>query len=84
MQVQHGSTPTWSVAVPWVHWPWGSLGGAGQCQPHLCFAQSHPAWAIKQSEKAANCAGLGASQAKPSSETNLAAAVPSLELTEAS
>ena len=27
--------------------------------PHLCFAQDHSAWAIKQSEMAATCTGLG-------------------------
>ena len=52
--------------VPWVV--------QAMVTPHLCFAQSHPAWAIKQSEKAANCAGLGASQAKPRCESRLAAA----------
>ena len=42
--------------------------------PDLCFTQGHPSWAINQSEMAATCAGLGDSQAKPNSESRLAAA----------
>ena len=42
--------------------------------PDLCFAQGNPAGAIKQSEMAATCAGLGDTQAKPSCESRLAAA----------
>ena len=43
--------------------------------PHLCFAQIHPARAVEQSEMAANCAGLGDSQAKITCESRLAAAI---------
>ena len=44
--------------------------------PHLCWAQSHPVWAVEQSEMAATGAGLGDSQVKPSCESRLAAASP--------
>ena len=52
--------------------------------PHLCSAQGYPALAIKQSEMAAICAGLGDSQAKPSCESRLAAASVGPGLNEAS
>ena len=42
--------------------------------PHLCFAWDYPVCAIKQSEMAATCDGLGDSQVKPSCESRLAAA----------
>ena len=42
--------------------------------PNLSFSQGHCAWAIKQSEMAATCAGFGDSQAKPSGKFSLAAA----------
>ena len=41
---------------------------------HLCYAQGHPAWSIKQSEMAATCAGLGDSQVKPTCESRLTTA----------
>ena len=65
MQGQGGGAPTCS-GVSWVV--------EGKVSPHLCFAQGHSAWGIKQSEKAATCAGLGDSQAKPSCESRLDAA----------
>ena len=74
MQGQGGDTPTWSVAIHSVCWLWGFPGGADQCQPPPEFAQGHPTGAIKQSEMAATCAGLGDSQVKPSCESRLAAA----------
>ena len=52
----------------------GFQGGAGQCQDHLCFAQSHPARAVKQSEMALACAEVRDSQGKPRCESRLAAA----------
>ena len=61
------------VPINWV--------GQVKVSPHLNFAQGHPALAIKQSEMAATCAGLGDFQAKPSCETKLAAAGAGLELT---
>ena len=42
--------------------------------PTCVFVQVHLAWAIKQSEMAVTCAGLGDSQVKPSCESRLAAA----------
>ena len=42
--------------------------------PHLCFVQGLPALAVKHSEMAATCTGLGDSQVKPSCESRLAAA----------
>ena len=53
---------------------WSFLGGAGQGQSPLCFAQGYPAWAIKQSEIVATCAGFRDSQVKPTCESRLAAA----------
>ena len=41
---------------------------------NLCSAWGHPARAIKPSEMAATCAGLGDSQVKPSCESRLVAA----------
>ena len=38
MQGQGGGTPTWSVAVHWVHWPWGFLVVQAKVCPHLYFA----------------------------------------------
>ena len=52
--------------------------------PYLYFARCHLVCAIKQSEMAASCVGLGDSQAKPSSESRLTAAGAGLGLTEAS
>ena len=40
---------------------------------HVCSSWVHPAWAIKQSEMASTCVGLGDSQVKPSYESRLAA-----------
>ena len=54
------------VAIQWVCWPWGFLGGAGQVQPLPMFFLGHPEGAIKQSEMAATCAGLGDFHPKPS------------------
>ena len=65
----------WPVAVHWVYMSWSFPGGAGQVQPHMYSAQGHPAWPIEQSEMAATCVGLGDSQAKPSFESWLAAAI---------
>ena len=42
--------------------------------PHLCSAQGPPCTAIKQSEMAATCAGLGDSQGMPKCESRQAAA----------
>ena len=44
----------------------------GKVSPYLCFARGSRA--IKQSEMAATCAGLGDSEVKPSGESRLAAA----------
>ena len=46
----------------------------GMVSPNLCFVRGHPAWAIKQSENTATCAGLGDSKVKLSCEYRLAAA----------
>ena len=55
-----------------------ALGFPGWCKPRSAptcvFPPGHPAWAIKQFEMAATCAGLGDSQVKPSCESRLAAA----------
>ena len=75
MHEQGGGALTWLVVVHWVHRLWGVLGGfLGNVSPHLCCAWGQPAWAIKQSEMAATCVGLGDFQAKPSCESRLAAA----------
>ena len=50
--------------------------------PNLCSAPGHPTSAIKQSEMAATCAGLGDFQVKLGSESKLL--VPGLGITEAS
>ena len=42
MQGQGGDVLTWSVAVHWVHWPWGFPGGAGQGQHPSVFCLGHP------------------------------------------
>ena len=73
-QGQGGQAPVWSVAVHWVHWPFSFPGGAGQGQPTPVLCPGHPAGAIKQSEMATTCAGLGDSQVKPSCDSNLGAA----------
>ena len=72
MQGQGGGALTWSVVVHWLHRLWGFPSGADQDQSHLCFAWGHPERAIKQSEIAVTCAGLGDLQAKPSHESRLA------------
>ena len=41
--------------------------------PQLCFVWGHLAWAIRQSEMTATCAGPGDSQAKPQYEYRLVA-----------
>ena len=74
VQGQDGGAPMWLIIVHRVRRVWGLLGGAAQLSPLLCSAWGHPAWAIKQSEMAATCPGLGDSQAKPSCESRLAAA----------
>ena len=74
MHGQGGDPLTWSVAIQCVSCPWCFLCGAGQGQPPPVFCLGHSAWAVKQSEMAANCAGLGDSQAKPNCDSNLAAA----------
>ena len=72
MKKQGGSAPTWSVAINWVLWPWSFPGTAGQGQAPPMFSLG--LLCLKQSELAATCAGLGESQAKPSCDSNLAAA----------
>ena len=74
MQGQGAGAPTWSVAVHWVHWPWGFPGSAGQGQPPPVFCLGPPCLSLKQSEVAATFAGLGDSQEKPICESRLAAA----------
>ena len=86
MEKQSGGALTWSVAVHWVRWPWGFLGGAGQghlCFPPPVFCLRPPCLSNKQSEMAAPCAGLGDSQAKSSCESMLTLPVLGLGLTEA-
>ena len=74
MQEKGGGALMWSVAVHRVHWLWGFKGGAGQGQPASVFCLGPPCLSYKAIEKAAICAGLGDSQAKPSCESRLAAA----------
>ena len=74
MQGQGGSALTWSVAVHWVHWPWGFLGSAGQNRPSLVFCLGPPCLSLKQSEMAANFVGFGDSQVKSSWKSVLAVA----------
>ena len=78
LQGEGGGAPMWSVAVHWVHWPWGFLGGAGQGQTLPVFCLGPPYLNYKEFEMAATCAGLGDSQGKPSCDSRLAAssAVP--------
>ena len=47
MQGQDGGALTWSIAVHWVFWPWGFLGGAGQDQPPPVFCMGPPCLSYK-------------------------------------
>ena len=79
MQGQRGGALMWSVVVhflgfPKRKWSWGFPGGAGQGKSLPVVFPGPHCWAIKQSEVAATCAGLGDSQMRPSCECDLAAA----------
>ena len=47
VQGQGGGALTWSVAVHWVLWPWGFLGGAGQDQSPPLFFPRPPCLSYK-------------------------------------
>ena len=47
VQGQDDVTQMWSVAVHWVHWPWGFPGGAGQGQPPSVFSLEPPCMSYK-------------------------------------
>ena len=44
---QGGGALMWSVAIHWVRWPWGFLGGTGQGQPPPVFCQGPPCLSYK-------------------------------------
>ena len=48
VQGQSDRAPTWSVAVHWVHWPWGFPGGPGQGQlpPVFCLEPSSMSYKV--------------------------------------
>ena len=64
----------WSVAAPGMCWPWCFLGGAGQGQPPPVVFPRPPFLSYKAIRECCYLCWVGDSLAKPSCETNLAAA----------